>query len=529
LRRLFVLLLAAVALGCSKGNFSQTANAGNSGFFRYPMSSAPTTLDPAIVQDVDTGELLSNVFQGLVGYDENNRIVPLLAESWKLDNGGKTYLFTLRANAKFTNGRQVTADDVKWSLERATDKDFPSPTAQEYLTDIVGVEAKKAGKATGIAGIKVMDTRHLSITIDEPRAYFLGKLTYPCADVLAKEVTGSGPIKSLRQAIGTGPFEFSEYHPDQKITLVANKDYYLGAPLIQGLERPIVKDASTRINLFRGGNLDYVSLERQDVEGAEKDPKLKPLEQIDPVAAIYYMGLNQQSYPPFANKLVRRAFVMAVDRNKIATEDLAGMPVANGFLPPGITGYRPELKGIPFDVEGAKRLLAQAGYPDGKGLPDLTLSYRDQRPDAYVVSEAVGEMLKENLGVPIKLRTMEWGALLKARDSKQLQMVAGSWYADYLDPQNFLSFLLTTSASGNYDGYSNPEFDRLCAQADAESEPSKRIPLYQTAEDILIEDAARMPLYFDRGVSLVSPRVHGLRKNLFGLLPQTTMRMGVGG
>ncbi len=489
------------------------------------MHSSPSTLDPAIVQDIDAGDLLGNVFEGLVRYDEENHVVPQLAESWKLENGGKTYVFTLRSNAKFHNGRAVSAEDVKWSLERATAKDFPSPTAQEYLTDIVGVNERNKGLASEIVGIKVINPNHVSITIDKPRAYFLGKLTYPCADVLAKEATGAGQITSITQAVGTGPFKFGSYAPDQKITLVANKDYYLGAPLIDGVERPIVKDASTRINLFRGGNLDFLSLERQDVEGVEKDPTLKSQEQFSPRAAIYYMGLNEVAYPPFANKKVRQAFVMAVDRTKIATQLLNNMPVANGFLAPGIEGYRADLKGTPYDVEGAKRLLSEAGFPNGKGLPDLTLCYRDQKPDIRIVCEAIAEMLKTNLGAPVRLRSMEWGSLLKARNSKKLQMVAASWYADYLDAQNFLSFLLTSTASGNYDSYSNPEFDRLCEQADAESNSAKRSELYQKAEDILISDAARMPLYFDREVSLVSPRVQGLRKNLFGLLPQTKMQL----
>lgn len=489
------------------------------------MSASPTTLDPAVVQDVDTGNLLNNVFQGLVGYDENNRIVGLLAEDWSIQDGGRTYIFTLRPNAKFHNGRAVKADDVKWSYERATNRDFPSPTALEYLSDIVGVNEKRAGKANDISGIKVLDDRHLSITIDKPRAYFLGKLTYPCADVLERETAGERPISSVSQAIGTGPFKFGSYVPDEKITLVANKDYYLQPPMIDGVERPIVKDASTRINLFRSGSLDYVSLERQDVEGVEQDPNLRELLEIGPVAAIYYIGLNETAYPPFKDRRVRQAFVMAVDRSKIAGQDLQGMTVANGYLPPGIAGYRQKLKGLPFDVDAARRLLAEAGYPDGKGLPAVTLAFRAERPDARISAEAVGEMLKENLGVPIQLRSMEWGALLDARDRKQLQMVVESWYADYLDAQNFLSMLLTSTASGNYDGYSNPQFDRLCALADSELNKDRRTELYQQAEDVLIADAARMPLYFDRSVNLVSPRVHGLRQNLFGLLPQTEMEL----
>ncbi len=476
-----------------------------------------------MVQDVDTSDLITNIYEGLVAYGDKNTIEPRLAESYSSSDGGKTWIFKIRSGAKFQNGRQVTAEDFSWSLDRNCSKEISSPTAKDYLSDIVGVEDRLSGKTNHIAGVKVIDSSTLQIQLDKPRAYFIGKLTYPCAFALCKEAVGSGIIDKPSQVVGAGPFKIDSYLPEQQVTLVPNLAYYMGKPKVGRIERPIIKDAATRLNKFKAGELDILTLDRKNIPGVVKDPVLKPLLQLQPRPAVYYLGLNENQCVALRNVHVRRAIAMAVDRTRISQDLLGNMPEARGLVSPGVMGYRGDYKGLPYDPAGAKAELALAGFPGGKGLPPIELAFREQTGDSQIVCEALQQSLKQTLGITVNIRTMEWGALLHARNVNKLDMYFLSWYADYLDPQNFLSFLFLSDAKLNHDAYKNSEFDALCHQADQIMDEAKRIEIYHKAEDILVQDAARVPIYYQVDPVLVSTRVKGLRTNLFGQLPNTTV------
>jgi ABC-type oligopeptide transport system substrate-binding subunit len=212
---------------------------------------------------------------------------------------------------------------------------------------------------------------------------------------------------------------------------------------------------------------------------------------------------------------------MAIDRDRICNVLLDGMPVAHGLTAPGVLGFRADYQGLPFDPLGARKELEAAGYPGGRGLPPLQFVYRTQAPDAQHVSEGVAASLRQNLGITVQLSTMDWGAFLDGANRGKFDMYFLSWYADYLDPQNFLSLLFMSDSPLNRDGYSNPQFDKLCQAGDTTVDEAARIRDYQQAEDALIQDAGRIPLYYQRDANLVSPRVHGLRENLFGSLPDS--------
>jgi len=513
--------------GCGSGKFSAKPGGGrDKTTFRYAMETAPTTLDPAKVQDIATIDLLSNVFEGLVSYNAKNEIVGQIAESWVPSEGGRIWTFTIRKNAKFHNGRQVTADDVKWSFERACGAHFNSPTAANYLQDIVGVKDEMAGKAPGISGIRVIDPSHVEFTLDKSRAYFLGKLTYCCAFILAKEAAGPDQINDIKGAIGTGPFKFDKFAPDQQVELAANKDYYLGAPKVERIVLPIVKESSTRLNLFKQGQLDTLGIDRKDLKVTQADPVLGKQLVFQMRPAVFYVGLSMTNYAPFKDRRVRRAFAMAIDRDRICNKLLEGMPVAHGLTAPGVPGYREDYKGLPYDPEGAKKLLAEAGYPGGKGLPPVQFTFKTTAPDSQHVSEGVESSVRQNIGMTVQLSTMDWTAFLDARNKGKFESYFLSWYADYLDPENFLSLLLTSNSPLNHDGYKNPEFDRLCELGDTTTDEAKRLKYYQDAEDIAIQDAARIPIYYQRDAILISPRVKGLESNLFGNLPRRNVYFG---
>ncbi len=518
-----------VLSGCSQGGggFSKRAESTQQkvGTFRYPIPTNPTTLDPAKVEDGDTIDVLQQVFEGLVAWDEKNNVVPRLAEKWEITDGGTSYVFTLKKGVKFHNGKEMTSADVKWSIERACNPKVQSAVAIAYMGDVVGVKEVVEGKATEVTGVETPDPYTVIVKIDKPRPYFLGKFTYLCSAVLCKtDVPADTEIKKAPEMIGTGPFMVSEFVPEQVVKLKAFADYHGGAPAVAAIERPVVKDAVTRLSMFKTGQVDLVALERQDVVGIQADAKLKDQLKFYDRPSIFYMGLNVDKYPPFKDRRVRRAIAMAINKEQIVGELLGGQnKVANGVIPPGVKGSREMAAVLPYDVVAAQKLLAEAGFPGGKGLPPVELWFRDGRPDIKLVAEAVSSQLDKNLGIKSKLTLKEWRMYLEARNREEIPFFHMRWAADYLDPENFVTFFFATYGAENKVGYSNPALDALTSKADVMPDSEERLQLYQQAEDIALQDGILVPLYFQRDAELVSPRVKGLRESIFGHLPHTTV------
>lgn len=545
-RLTLLVVLACLALpvliaGCSatrSGSAGAAAGSTKSAHvLRYPMTTEPTDLDPALVQDGDTIDLLQNVFEGLVTWDEHSQIAPNLAEKWDISPDGKTYTFHLKQGSKFHNGREVTAADFKYSLDRACDPATKSQTVADYLNDIVGAMDCIQGKAKGVSGVTVVDPYTLQISIDAPKSYWLGKMTYPTGYVVCKEaIDQNGGVFNEKSLIGTGPFRLaspSDFQRGYQVAISAFDGYHRGRPRLDRIERPILKDASTRLSKYEAGELDMVTITPSDLDHIDSDPKLKPDLHSFPRAATWYLALNQAAPDsPFGDKRVRQAFNLAVDKAEIVRIALKGIESqANSIVPPGMGRYVSTCKPLPYDPVRAKGLLAMAGYgPGGKPFPALTLTFRDGKPEVAAVAQVAAQQLKTNLGITVQLQSMEWGQFLKERNRKSMPFSHLRWGADYLDPQDYLSVLLHTSkvVNGQEDhpengvGYSNPDFDRLCDQADVERDPSKRNLLYQQAEQIAIDDAPWVPIYYQKDLELDKPAVQNLRDSLLGHLPHLT-------
>jgi len=529
--KLAPILVLAVAIGlagCSGGKFSQNQeSASKSNILRYPIKEL-TKLDPAMVQDGDTIDIIQQVYEGLVGWSPDSKVEPRLASGWTISSDGKVYTFKLKPNITFSNGRKCTAEDFKYSIERAADPKLTSPTTATYLFAIVGVSDKLAGKAKDVSGVKVIDPLTLEITIDQPRPYFLGDLTYPASWVVCKEaLNNGGEISTPEQMIGTGPFKTTVYVPNTKITLVANKTYWDGAPKLDGIERPIVKDQVTSLNLFKSGQVDLTRVERQDIAGIEGDPKLKDQLKYFDRPALYYVGLNCTTYAPFKDKRVRQAIAMAIDSDAIVKDTLRGVnQVAHSILPPSVAGYRPNAQFIPFNIAKAKQLLADAGFPNAQNMPPLVITCRGDQGDVKDVAEKVITQLRQNLGIQATTQTLPWSTYLDVHTKNKLDFFHMRWSADYLDPQNFLSTLLSTKGAENHNNYSNPAFDALCDQGDTfVGDEAKRMELYAKAEDMVLQDAPFVPIYFEKDAELISPRVKDMRESVFGHLPHTKTHM----
>lgn len=530
---LFVAFLALglVVTGCGKGDFSQQASKGKANIFRQAIPNKPTSLDPGKVRDGDTIDMLQQIYEGLVTWSEDNKPVGLLAESWTTEQDGKVYLFKIKKGVKFHNGRELKAEDFVYTWNRNANPALQSTMAEAYMSDVLGVMEVVQGKAETISGVKAVDDYTLRVELTQARPYFLGKMTYQVFSVIAKEAQDGGKeMVGVANMIGTGAFKAKEYVPDLIMKLEAYKDYHDGAPSLDGIERPFLLDATTRLNKFKSGELDLLILQREEVDGLKKDATLSQQLAYYDRPAIWYVGLapSGQHYKPFANKDVRRAFAMAIDRGTIVNNFLGGInKEAHSIIPPGVFGHRDKGNEIPYNPEEAKKLLAAAGYPGGKGLPALEIRCRQGYKDISRVAEAVASQIKETLGVQVNVRETEWKSYLERDNRGENAFFHMRWAADYLDPQNFISQMLASFGPENHFGYKNDNVDALCRQADAmhESQNDERAKLYQQAEDLILQDAVWVPIYFQKDVELVSPRVKGMRESLFGHLPHTKTRL----
>ncbi len=516
--RVGLFLLLILVSGCGKG-FAPAAST-RSNKFTTVYSSMPSSLDPADCQDVNTIDFISQVYEGLTAWGEDNKLAPNLAERWEVLNGGRTYRFYLRPGVKFSNGKPLTAYDVKWSWERGADSTWGSPLASNYLGDIVGVREKLAGKAKAISGLQIVDDLTLEVTIDKPRAYFLGKLSYPITYVMGlASVKSRERVEKPENMVGTGPFVVKSFDPDQAIRLIPNPHSRVKVSP-QSWTIRIVKDPATRLNLFKTGEIDVLVLGQQDVAGVQRSGLT--IQKADRAATVY-IGMNGTVYKPFADPRVRQAFMMAVDRQFILDKILMGAGrIADGILPPAIPMPPRSKPTLTYNPVGARKLLREAGW-EGK-LPPIELWVNNSNNDRKTIAEYVVGQISKNLGVDAKLRLAEMGLIITKATKRELGFYYGSWYADYLDPENFLSVLLADYGQ-NRSNYDNPLFSKLTRQADAEANPAMRTQLYADAEDLALVDCPIMPLYHPQESIVIRPGVAGLRQNAFGFLPPVTVKV----
>ncbi len=466
----------------------------------------PATLDPAMVQDTTSAAYVLEIYSGLVTLDSNLEVVPDIAERWEVSADGTRYVFYLRPGVRFHDGRAVTAEDFKFSIERACDPDLGSPVASSYLGDIVGADEMLLGLADAVEGVRVIDDLTLEIVIDGPKAYFLPKLAYSTAFVVDRENVAQPDW--MFHPNGTGPFRLEALTSDA-IELARNDAYYRGAAKLEKVR--FVLAGGVPITMYENDSLDMAYVGVGDVERV-LDPANALSDElvVVPSLGVQYIGLNVQS-PPFDDPLVRRAFVHATDRDKLAEVVLKGTAVAaRGILPPGMPGYNEELQGLAYDPDRARQLLAESTYGGPEGLPPITLYVSGDGLQLSRSMEALLAFWEENLGVEVQAEIVDWPVFLAEVDEQLYPMFSLGWMADYPDPHNFLDLLFYSQSSENHIGYANPEVDRLLQLARVEQDPNERLALYQRAEAIVVQDAAWIPLWHDRDYLLIKPYVKGV-------------------
>jgi oligopeptide transport system substrate-binding protein len=465
-------------------------------------STNPREYDPATTHG--TGDKL--IFSGLVSFDPYLNLTPDLAESWSVSQDGIVYIFTLRQNAKFHDGRPVTAQDVVYSWERAANPALHSDTSLTYLGDIVGVREMVSGQANHISGLEVLGTHTLKVTIDAPKPYFLLKLTYPTTFVVDQDNVESGD-EWFRTPNGTGPYKLSEWRRFEQITYEANPDFYLGKPSIPYVIVKLYSGVGTR--LYEAGEIDLTGIGYYSAE--------RFLDPTEPLHNELLTGVNlctgyvvfDVKQPPFDDRKVRQAFSMAFDRQKYMDVVLSGRALpAIGIFPPGLPGFNTGLKGLPYDPDRARQLLSDSKY--GKNLPPIV--YTDAGIGSYIGGDvaALVQMWQQVLGVEITVENLEPNYFYeKIIAGQHGQIFGGGWCADYPDPENFADVLFHSDSTQNTGSYSNPELDALLERARVEQDVSKRIEMYQQAEQIIVDDAPVLFTTHSLSYLLVKPYVKG--------------------
>ncbi len=488
---------APAAAPAASADLSSEGEPVEGGVFRR-LWADPPTLDPHLTSDTTSSGVVVEVFSGLVALDSELRLVPDIAERWEVSDDGKTYTFYIRENARFHDGKRIAAQDFKWSMERAAHPDTASPVADTYLNDIVGVDAVLEGEKTDISGITVIDETTLRIEIDAPKAYFLAKMTYPTAYVLDRENVEAGGRTWTDAPNGSGPFRLAEYRIGERIILERNENFYREPPHLD----------SIAMNLAGGQSMAMYENDEIDITGVglfDLDRVLDPNEALNselviapPDFSISYVGFNATK-PPFDDPKFRQALNHAVDKNLIASEVLSGLvKPAFGILPPGFPGYNPELTGLQHDPELAQRLLAESKYADPDTRPRIVITVPGTGGTIGLDLEVIIEMWNQTLGVEVEIQQVEWATYLQDLDQHKFQGYAGlGWQADYPDPQDFLDILFHTESSLNHGQYSNPEVDAILEVARTEPDVNRRVELYHQAEDMIVKDAAWLPLWYD--------------------------------
>lgn len=475
----------------------------------------PYTLDPAASSESTSHEYIFQMFTGLVQLDDNLNPAPDIAESWTIDNG-TVYTFKLRHDVKFHDGRGVKADDFKYSWERACAPETASVTARTYLGDIVGVQDVLDGKTKEISGVKVIDDYTLQVTIDAPKPYFLYKVGYVTTFVVDRNNVATSTTW-WRNPNGTGPFKLKAWNQGQSLVLEWNPDFYGEKAKVATVTFKIL--SGVPMNLYETGEIDVtdVSLAYIDMATDEAGNFYKELS-IHPELSFYYFGFNCAK-PPFDDANIRRAFSMAIDKKSLASLVYKDMVApASGILPPGIPGYNTALKGLPFDVEAAKELIRTSKYGSVSNLPPITITTGGYGPTISSTIEAVVYEWKQNLGVDVKVRVLDPQRFFYTLKQEKDELFDIGWIADYPYPQDFLEILFHTSSDTNWGEYSNPGVDALLDKAGIEPDNSKALNLYQQAEQMIVDNAACLPLTFGKGYILTRPNVIGYKPNPMGVV-----------
>ncbi len=488
------------------------------------------TFDPALPSDLNSGEAIQLTFSGLVSLDPNTlqvvadmaTVVPSVANGG-ITNNGLTYTFHLRQNLKFSNGDPVTASTFAFSIDRSLDPRLKSNVATVYLGAIKGAMDRNSGKLSTIIGTGVVaqDPNTLVINLAQPVGYFLEAMTYSTSFAVDPNNASFTNAQWTDNAVGTGPFIMQSWQHNVQMTFVPNPNWY-GAPTkITKIVMPFVNDTSTAYQSYLAKQYDMDGLGNPLPSQQYVEAKALPNNQLHegPYLETNYISPNW-NIAPFNNINVRKAFAMATDRATIAqTTLLNSVYPTDHIVPNGMPGYDQNLKGIPFNPQGAKQLLLSV-YPDPSKMPQVTLEYPAVGDNNKIAEELQAEY-QTYLGVNIVLNGVTFNKLVGDVYTNKIQFYLLAWIADYPDPQDWLSLQFTQNAPNNTMNFNDPNFDALTNKADVDQNQTERFSLYNQAEELAVDEVGWIPFSQNKNTYVVQPWVHGLSIDAGGLVPDS--------
>lgn len=557
--KLFITAILALLLSACGGKKSQemSLREGEGGIwlggtFRYNEEEFFKTLSPINITEVTGSRLVDQIYEGLVAFDQKDlSIKPALAKSWEVNPEGTLFTFHLRTGVRFHDdpcfpdgkGREVTARDFKYCLDRLC---YYNPAENQgfwIFRDLVKganeyqeLTKSKKDDPNGVSGVKVLNDSTLQIELVRPFSVFLYRMALPFARVYPREAVEKYGTDMRIKAVGTGPFQVKLLKENEVVFLTRNPNYWgydehgNQLPYLDNIKVSFIKEKKTELLAFQKGDLDLVYKLPFDMKEdvVDADDNLKPpyteaqLQAINSMTIQYYGFLHVD--PVFNNKKVRQAFAYAIDRERICRFTIkgSGTPAIHGFVPPNTGSYdATKVKGYSFDPEKARNLLEEAGYPKGQGFPRVTLQLNSGGGRNEQVAQAIQKMLTETLNIQVELLQVPWAQHTESIESAKVQFWRLGWIADYPDPENFLNLFygkwvpddINVKTYLNSFRYKSAKFDEIYEKALATVDEAARNALYNQADQIAIDDAVAMPIYYDRDHRLLQSHVRNFPQN----------------
>lgn len=491
-------VLAAALLVCGQlapatGQERPPGSPTLSAVYRRPLGNDPGTLDPPRISDTYGRSVAEQIFDGLVQFDQTLTVSPALARFWKASRDGLTWTFNLRQGVRFHHGRELTSEDVVYSLTRLLDPRLRSGAAEQFAV-IRGAREFREGKVSRVEGLRAIDRYTVEVSLTEAFTPFVSVLAVGHAKIVPKDLAEAQGEAFGTQPVGTGPYKFSHWERGKEIALVANGDYFGGAPqLARVLYRIFPGESSDQIcREFEQGNLEESPVPPV-CRGKVGDSRYLHVQR--PTFSVRFYGFNTR-FKPLSDERIRMAITHALDRERILQEIFAGrFQAARSILPPGMPGHNPSIKTPPHDLARARALLRAAGYPEGKGIPVIPIwsSVRSPRIESELAAiktqlHAIGIHAETNFET-------DWPVFSKRLVEGRLPMFLYAWHAELPDPDSFLFQLFHSKSPRNPTGYANPVVDALLVQARREKDILRRKEIYQRAEPLILEDAPVIPVW----------------------------------
>ena len=503
------LVILALAGTWGMAGCSSEPSAVDDKTLRIAVTTEPPTLDWSLATDGVSFNVLTNIMEGLTQYNDRLEPIPAIAERWEFSENGHVITFYLRDDVKWTDGQPVTAQQFEYSWKRLLD---PATAAQYayFLFDVENAAEYNAGKIKDASqvGVRALSSTVLQVRLKRPVIYFPSLTTFMVTFPQRRDVIEQHGDRwtDPEHIVTNGPFTLDQWRHEYKLVLQSNPNYYDTPPALDRIIMYVVRNPTTELTLYETGELDMAELPPVAISHYKTHAEYKNL----PLLRGYYYGFNVTK-PPFDKPKVRRALSHAIDRSQIPVILQGGQLPTSSWVPKGMFGYNSNI-GPAFDPQKAQDLLAEAGYPGGRGFPAFSIAYNTD-PTHRLIAQLIQAQWKKNLGLEVGLEDQEWKVYLKKLDIDPPPVFRLGWGADYPDPDNFMNLFISTSGNNRLQ-WKNEHYDRLIARGAAEQNAEKRQAIYDEAQILLTEtDSAIISLFVAAQNVLVKPYVQNLGLN----------------